>query len=75
MSQVVLIKPFHVLIYLNYSLKDFSTQISVCAYVYVTCLSVSYGAYEAIMGEMNGLHRARGVVISEGHQGGVINHL
>lgn len=40
-----------------------------------TCLSVSYGAYEAIMGEMNGLHSARGVVISEGHQGGVINHL
>lgn len=40
-----------------------------------TCLSVAYGAYEAVMGEMNGLDGARGFVISEGHQGGVINHL
>lgn len=40
-----------------------------------TCLSVSYGATEAVMGEVDGLDRARGVVISEGHQGGVVNHL
>lgn len=39
-----------------------------------TCLSVSYGAYEAVVGEMNGLDSARGFVVSEGHQGGVINH-
>lgn len=32
-----------------------------------TCLSVSYGAAEAIMGEVNSLHSARGVVVSEGH--------
>lgn len=40
-----------------------------------TCLPVSYGAYEAVVGEMNGLDCSRGFVISEGHQGGVINHL
>lgn len=40
-----------------------------------TCLSVSYGATEAIMGEVNGLHSARGIIVSEGHQGGVVNHL
>lgn len=40
-----------------------------------TCLPVSYGATEAVMGEVNGLHRARGVVVSEGHQSGVVNHL
>jgi len=27
------------------------------------------------MGEMNGLDSAGGLVVSEGHQGGVINHL
>lgn len=40
-----------------------------------TRLSVAYGAYEAVVGEMNGLDSARGLVVSEGHQGGVINHL
>lgn len=40
-----------------------------------TRLSVAYWADEAVMGEMNGLDSAGGLVVSEGHQGGVINHL
>lgn len=40
-----------------------------------TCLSVAYGTDEAVVGEMDGLDGARGLVISEGHQGGVVNHL
>lgn len=39
-----------------------------------TCLSVSYGANEPAVGEVNGLHSAGGIIVSEGHQGGVINH-
>lgn len=48
--------------------------VRVYAHACITRLSVSYGAYEAVVGEMNGLHGTRGLVISEGHQGGVINH-
>lgn len=40
-----------------------------------TRLSVSYGAYEAVVGEVNGLDGAGGFVVGEGHQGGVINNL
>lgn len=40
-----------------------------------TRLSVSYGANEAVVGEMNGLDSAGGLVVSKGHQGGVVNHL
>lgn len=40
-----------------------------------TCLPISYGAYKTVVGEMNGLHSARRIIVSEGHKGGVVNHL
>lgn len=42
--------------------------------MFLTCLPVSYGAYEAVVCEMNGLDGAGGLVVSEGHQGRVVNH-
>ena len=48
----------------------------VCVRVPVcTCLPVSYGAHEAVVGQVDGLHRAGGLVVGEGDQRGVIHHL
>ena len=40
-----------------------------------TCLPVAYGAHEAVVGQVDGLDRAGGLVVGEGDQRGVINHL
>lgn len=42
--------------------------------MFLTCLPVPYGAYEAVVREMNVLDGAGGLVVSEGHQGRVVNH-
>lgn len=55
--------------------RYFKVWLSVALKCMCTCLPVSYRAYETVVGEMDGFDAARGLIVSEGHQGGVICHL